>query len=369
MLEFSKQECDELKTIVHELDLQSPFTTYTPIPEVMQTYMEFYGFFDTLKTFAGDYYWGGKSVVFEGRNLRVATHYWRSLESKGTVFLVHGLYDHVGMFQKFIRHVLEQSFSVIAIDLPGHGISGGESTKVSTFFDYADAVDQVASFFADEVKWEAVIGVGQSTGAAVLMAHVFQKKSNHDRSMFSALAFLGPLIRQRGWRRSAWVYRLFGAFLQRIPRNFNSMNSHNVDFHDFLRYHDPLQAKHLSVEWIGALYHWQAVFSKQPEIDLPLLLLQGTADKVVDWRGNVKLIQKKFSSAQVSYVQGAMHHLVNESEPWQKVVFASVATFLKRQALNQEEHQELEDASPQVSSIPVIKESSGEAPQNPSTNA
>ncbi|SUV72968.1 lysophospholipase [Acinetobacter baumannii] len=39
--------------------------------------------------------------------------------------LLHGYLEHSGIYQPIIREILEQGFSVITYDLPGHGLSNG----------------------------------------------------------------------------------------------------------------------------------------------------------------------------------------------------------------------------------------------------
>jgi len=327
--EFTIKECDQLRTLVSDFSLDKPFNSYTPLPPVMHTYLEFYGFFDTLKTFDGDYFWGGSTAVVDGEEFRIATHYWRPLHYRATVFFVHGLYDHVGLFQPLIRYLLANKYAVIACDLPGHGISSGAPTKINTFFDYAVVADALCTIVEPVTQGKPLVGLGQSTGAAVLMALAFKRENEGSPQLFDRLVFTGPLVKQKGWRVGGWIYRLFGKFIKSIPRDFTFANSHDDEFHNFLRYHDPLQYRSLDISWIGALYHWQRVFSDQIPIETPLLVIQGTSDRVVAWKTNLKLIKERFPNIQINYVQGAMHHLPNEAEPWRKAIFGGITQFLR----------------------------------------
>ena len=70
-------------------------------------------------------------------------------------------------------------------------------------------------------------------------------------------------------------------------------------------------------------------FEQQPQIKVPLLIVQGTNDHVVDWAYNTKAIQKRFPDSQLSMIEGAMHHLLNEAMPWQQTIYACVTQFLR----------------------------------------
>ena len=55
----------------------------------------------------------------------VATQAWWPREPRGTLVLLHGYYDHMGLYRHVIDWALGLGFAVIACDLPGHGLSSG----------------------------------------------------------------------------------------------------------------------------------------------------------------------------------------------------------------------------------------------------
>lgn len=328
---FTEQVCAELRRELPDFSLEVPCNPAgTALADSAQVYLEFYGFLEVLKDSEVDYFWGYRTCPCRGDNQRIATHYWRLRESKGTVFILHGLFDHVGLFQGLIGYLLSQQFSVVAIDLPGHGLSDGEATVIRSYFDYSQVLEDTYQFFRGQLPEGPVYGVGQSTGAAVLMAFCFSRASRGEAAPFDRLAFLAPLVRPRQWGWGRLAYRWVGGYLKRLSRDLSIPNSHDAEFHSFLRYYDPLQAKHLSVDWVGALHEWVEGFPAQPNLVTPLLIVQGTADRVVDWRYNVPAILSHFPNNQVNYIEGAMHHLANEADTWRKAVFAGVGQFLRQ---------------------------------------
>lgn len=326
---FDREQAALLRQHLPELDLSRPLNQVRMPHPTMHNYLEFYGFYETFKSFDVDYFWGTRSCCCGTEVRKVATHFWRLDESIGTVFLVHGLFDHVGIYQKITAYMLSQGFSVIAIDLPGHGLSEGGATQIKSFSDYGDVVGDTLGYFTEEITGKPVIAVGQSTGAAVLMSLCFDRQRQSRRAPFDRLVFLGPLVRPRKWLLGRLAYRLFGGFLSHVQRDLSVPNSHDHEFHSFLRYYDCLQPRRLCITWVGALHQWVETFKEQPKLSTPLLLVQGTADGVVDWEFNVAAIGEHFSAMDVNYVEGAMHHLANEAEPWRKAIFASVGQFLR----------------------------------------
>src|SRR5690606_36806023 len=71
---------------------------------------------------------------------RVATHYWLSPECKGSVLIVHGHYDHVGVYRHPFELALHQGYAVLAFDLPCHGLSSGMVASIDSFGLYADVL-------------------------------------------------------------------------------------------------------------------------------------------------------------------------------------------------------------------------------------
>ncbi|MCX7787732.1 MAG: alpha/beta hydrolase, partial [Spirochaetes bacterium] len=62
---------------------------------------------------------------------------------RGTVFLVHGYLDHSGSWSPVIKKILSERFVVVALDLPGHGVSGGIRGDIEDFSQYGEAVRRV----------------------------------------------------------------------------------------------------------------------------------------------------------------------------------------------------------------------------------
>ena len=305
-------------------------TTNTDLPALYH-YLEYFGFLYTLKGLPVEYYCGYRKP--EGKLARwgrIATHYWRLNEAKGTVFVVHGLFDHVGLFQAAVRYLLDQGFSVVALDLPGHGLSDGEPTVVDSFNSYADIVDECVAYFESRMQGPAY-GLGQSTGSAVVLNQCFRAKLRGKPAPYKAIILLAPLVRPARWFWVNMAYRLLGPILRSISRNFVT-NSHDETFNHFLATGDILQSRYLSTRWVKAMRQWVLNFERQPDLDMPSLIVQGTADKVVDWRFNLPAIQGKLKQCQLCEIDGAMHHLVNESADYRRPLVRAVGAFLEQQA-------------------------------------
>jgi lysophospholipase len=235
---------------------------------------------------------------------RLAVHQWCQPGATTTLLLVHGYFDHTGLFSKLIEWGLLHNCNVFIFDLPGHGLSTGEPAVIDDFGDYSCAIEDVLQ--AVRLPALPLWVMAQSTGCAALVdyAHKYVWP-------FAATVLLAPLIRPAGWLGVKSSYLLVGRFIDSVPRKF-SVNSSDQTFLDFLK-SDPLQSKRISLRWVGALRRW---LRELPQDDLGVgaaLIVQGDADATVDWRYNVGFVRKLFPGSKVEYRPGAGHQLANES--------------------------------------------------------
>ena len=59
--------------------------------------------------------------------------------------------------------------------------------------------------------------------------------------------------------------------------------------------------------------------------------MQGTDDTTVDWRYNLPRLSEKFPAASTHIIDGARHHLVNESEEFRIKLFGILDTLIELQ--------------------------------------
>ncbi len=256
---------------------------------------------------------------FDSLGYRMAMHYYLPESVKGTVFIFHGYFDHVGLYGHLIKHCLEQNLAVIAYDLPGHGLSSGRPTAIKSFDDYQLALKSCVNLCQDYIQ-APFYGIGQSTGGAVLVDHLLNRTQQFSSTIFDKVILLAPLVRPVGWSGALFIHSVVGPFISTWKRVF-SENSNDPVFIKFLKNHDPLQSRNMSIEWITALRRWIKAIESTDAIDGCVSIVQGKRDMTVDWRHNITILQQKFSEVDVHYLPKGRHHLVNESEEIRQDVF------------------------------------------------
>lgn len=247
------------------------------------------------------------SGYIESGNYRIASYVYRQPSAQKNLILVHGYFDHSGLFGHLIEYGLSRGFNVVVFDLPGHGLSTGKALIISDFENYVQAFRDCLNVFQTQLpgRWQVI---AQSTGCSTVMDYLLH---NPD-IIFERAILLAPLVRLKRWRQIKLAYSVCKYWLDYVPRSFSNC-SHDQGFLELLR-RDPLQVRKISVQWVGALIRWVERFLSTPPSDYSPLLIQGTGDSTVDWQYNIEQIEQKFPRSKVSYLEGARHHLANENE-------------------------------------------------------
>lgn len=254
----------------------------------------------------------------------LAVHQWSQCDARANLLLVHGYFDHSGLFNKLIAWALAQRCNVLIFDLPGHGLSSGEPAVIDDFGDYSGALDAVLRATSlPPLPWWAM---AQSTGCAALMDYARKYTWS-----FAATVLLAPLVRPAGWTVVSEAQRLLSPFMSSVQRNF-SVNSSDREFLEFVK-RDPLQCRRTSLRWVGALRIWLRGLARRDLGVGAALVIQGDADGTVDWRYNIDFVRALFPGSHVEYLPGAGHQLANEAESYRRTYLALVVDWLAQRGI------------------------------------
>lgn len=245
--------------------------------------------------------------------------------SRGTVVIVHGYMDHMGLYQKLITTLYKTGYDLLCYDLSGHGLSDGNPLAVDDFKHYATQLSELISKVGPSLKAPLHM-IGQSTGAAVLIAHqlLFSSQSMPQQGVQVMLA---PLIRPNLWRSIKRKFSLLKYVLKRVPRQY-SQNSHDAAFIRFIEERDSLQHRQIPVSWIGAMLSWGDWIEQHPPVKGRVYMIQGTDDSTVDWQHNLGVMGRLYPDLDLTLIEQAKHHLVNESDRYRLQVFQRILQIL-----------------------------------------
>jgi alpha-beta hydrolase superfamily lysophospholipase len=239
---------------------------------------------------------------------QIAVQAWWPVQTRGSLLLLHGYYDHSGLYRHVVEWSLQQGFAVLACDLPGHGLSSGARASIGDFAEYQAVLQALLAQAARLNLPQPWHLFGQSTGAAIVLDYLL---TGTPRAEVGEAILFAPLVRPRAWQWSKLSYSLMRHFVREIPRRF-SVNSSDAAFIDFVHHHDPLQPRSLPTTWVGALKRWVPRIEKAPRSARSPLIVQGEADMTVDWSYNLRVLKDKFNAPRILQLPDARHHLANE---------------------------------------------------------
>lgn len=279
-----------------------PLSAAAPLSAAEQGYRQFYGFDDSRVAHS-------RLGVVELAGYRIVLQAWWPEAPRASLILLHGYYDHSGLYRHVIHWALQMGFAVLTFDLPGHGLSSGARASINDFAEYQQVLQGVLVQAAELDLPQPWHLCGQSTGGAILIDYLL---SGEPGPQVGETILLAPLVRPRAWGWSQLSYRLMKPFVEEIPRRF-SHNSSDAAFIDFVHHQDPLQPRNLPTAWVGALSQWVPRIEAAPASRRSPLIIQGEADMTVAWRHNLEVLQDKFAAPQILRLAEARHHLANES--------------------------------------------------------
>lgn len=269
--------------------------------------------------YSAGFHWLGDTQLF--------LQYFNRKHAKGTVVLVHGYTDHSGLYRRIIQHLVENHWNVFTYDLAGHGLSSGEPLAIRDFNDYVLQLQQLLNHYRPCFIGPLVM-IGQSMGASIVLSFLAASSKQQKQAWsIRANVMLAPMIRPADYKWMNRLYPFFYWWLGRLKRRF-SESSHDRLFLDFRSQLDPLQHRFISINWIGAMLKWVKSIEKMNPLDDGMLIVQGTGDQTVNWQHNMRQLERLYPEAQWQIVEGARHHLVNESAMYRKQVFNSVDEYL-----------------------------------------
>lgn len=262
--------------------------------------------------------------TFQSGDYSIAAHIFVPLKSHGTVFLLHGYFDHTGILKNLIRYCLDGGLAVACFDLPGHGFSSGDPGAIADFSQYVSVLENFTEIFSSRLS-EPYYLIGHSLGGSIALEFIFN--GNSQEPVFKKIILLAPLIHYSYYQISRLQYPLLKSFVENIPRG-SPNNSSDPVFVDWLK-QDPLQGRQIPIDWLHALYEWNDRMENYGPVSTPLLVIQGTRDSVVDWRYNIRLLKEKCDSLTVKWIEDGRHQLLNESRHLREEVLLTISSYLE----------------------------------------
>lgn len=268
--------------------------------------------------------------AFNGvRNLKIYYHAWLPEgQAKAVLLIVHGLGEHCGRYTNVIERFVPLGYAFYGLDHIGHGRSEGEREMVERF---ADFTDNLAIYYRMVKAWQPdkpIFLYGHSMGGLIACNYLIDHQADFAGAIISAAlvrvpANISPVTVAMGKILSALapkagIVPLDAAGISRDPAVVDAYNK------DPLVFHGKTPAR-LAAEMLSAM---QRLTANVERITLPLFILQGSADRLVD-PGDAQLLYEKASSRDktLRIYEGLYHEVHNEPE--REMMFKDLEAWLK----------------------------------------
>ncbi len=236
-------------------------------------------------------------------------------EPKAALFLVHGLAEHSGRYGNVINHFVPLGYAIYGVDHLGHGKSDGERVYVKRFDDYTNTL----KIYFDKVRGlqpgKPIFLVGHSMGGLIGAVYLLDHQAELAGAVLS-----GPAVKIPSDITSATIFvgkilsalipgfGLIGLVAEGVSRDPGVVQAY---VSDPLVYRGKMTAR-LSAEMLQAM---RTIGDQAARITLPILIVQGSADKLVDPSG-ARMLYDAVGSAdkEIKIYDGLYHEVFNEPE-------------------------------------------------------
>lgn len=249
--------------------------------------------------------------------LEIACQAWIPSRARGTVFLVHGYYNHTGSWAPHIRRFLSEGWAVAAFDLPGHGLSDGKRFDVDSMGEYALALRAMEDSLSARAPkpWSLV---GHSLGGLVVL-----DRARRPDFPYSNAVLLAPMVRYTGWTWIGAALPVVSLFKDHLERGRKLTSSSDTAFLRRVEA-DPLEGWQTSLHWLKEVRIWNREAQSAHFAPSRWFLLQGDQDKTVEFHHDIDWIAERTGGLRVRMFKDARHHLHNEAGPLGALVRASL---------------------------------------------
>jgi alpha-beta hydrolase superfamily lysophospholipase len=248
-------------------------------------------------------------------------------QPRGVVILSHGLGEHAGRYHHVAKRFGEAGLATYALDHRGHGRSGGKRVYLRRIEEYTADFATLVGITKREHPGVPKIVLGHSMGGAIVFSYGVERPEDYDLMVLS-----GPAVAAQDGVSAllAAVGKVLGRIAPGVPVQTLDATAVSRDPEVVAAYQaDPL-VWHGKVP-AGIAGELIRVGETMPDrahaIDRPLLVVHGSDDRLVHYRGSERLVEAVASDdVHLKVYPGLYHEVFNEPE--QAMVLGDVLSWL-----------------------------------------
>lgn len=239
----------------------------------------------------------------------------------GKVFIVHGLGEHIGRYERIEKILVENGYMVEGVDLIGHGRSSGKRGDIPNFEILFEIFDEAVKFN----KVEPVFLLGHSLGGLIGYRYLQEREGLFKKAVISSGVFYINLDElPKGLINLAkFLYKIYPKFTMSNRINPEDLSRNEEEVKKYVL--DPLVHNRISVRLFFEIYK-NSKLALEKGTKTPTLILYGKYDNVVP-PISAKLLYDSIKGEKIIKEYPMKHELFNDPEG--DLVINDILDFLK----------------------------------------
>jgi alpha-beta hydrolase superfamily lysophospholipase len=262
--------------------------------------------------------------------VRIVYDVWEPDDSdcRGVVVLCHGYAEHARRYDHVAKRFGESGLAVYALDLRGHGRSGGKRVFLRDISEYTDDFHTLVGISAGEYPELKRVVLGHSMGGGVVFAYGVEHPDD-----YAAMVLSGPAVAAQDGVSPVMVAvaKTLGKILPGLPVEQLPADAVSRDPAVVAAYENDPLVHHgkLPAGIARALIDvGETMPLRAAALTAPLLVVHGEADKLIPVEGSRHLMECVGSTdAHLKVYPGLYHEVFNEPE--RAVVLDDVASWIE----------------------------------------
>lgn len=250
-------------------------------------------------------------------------------EKKGAICLVYGLGEHSGRYQHWAERLAGAGFSTFSFDLRGHGRSEGQRGDSPSIDHLADEIGIMLDHARAEFPGLPCFLYGHSMGGMLALFYLIQRRPRLSGAIITS-PLLHSVLDQRKDRIA--MMKILNYVIPWVSIS-NSLDTESLSRDPAVTAayrNDPLVHDRVTFRMgKGFIDTINYIFNRAGELNMPLLLMHGTEDRITFPSGSEKLCSLVSGGCKLKLWAGLYHELHNEPEKEQ--VFAYLKDWLNKQ--------------------------------------
>ena len=253
-----------------------------------------------------------EGIIKSKDNTEIFYKYILADKPKASVFIVHGLGEHLGRYDNVTNTLKE--YNLFLLDLRGHGKSGGKRGHVMRFDEYLDDIDSLRNGVKGFIKGKTFI-LGHSMGGLIVLRYAIYRPEG-----ISGVVASGPLLGVNV--KVPKIKDVIGRLVANLAPGLSMSNeidtgklSHDKAVVDAYN-NDPLVHAKVSARWyVEMVKAMEDTNENAGRLSMPCLILHGSADALTNPRSSREFFEKAGSKDKTyKLYEGYYHEVYNEVE-------------------------------------------------------